>query len=268
MIINTEEDLKGMRTVSEAVALTLRKMHQYVEPGMSTRELDEYGGRLLSQYGARSAPYLVYRFPGHSCISINDEVCHGIPSDKKIIKDGDLVNIDVSAELGGYWSDNGGSVIAGNDVHGQHLLVETSKKILYEAIRAIKAGIKINSIGMLMEKGAKRRGYKVIKNLGGHGVGLGLHEQPDALLNYKDLTDQRRFRKYSVVAIETFINTHSNWAIEQADGFTMTGNMGGFAVQHEHTIVVTDDLPIILTQQNDIWNGLYPAENPEQQNIF
>jgi methionyl aminopeptidase len=181
-------------------------------------------------------------------------VCHGIPSNDKIIQEGDVINIDVSAELNNFWSDNGGSFIVGLDLHQKSHLVNTSREILKKAINNIRGGVKINEIGGLMEKEAKIGGYKVIKNLGGHGIGRGLHEQPDSILNYKDRLDHRRFKKNSVVAIETFITTHSTWAIDADDAFTLIGDKGGFAVQHEHTIVVTDGLPIILTAANGIWD--------------
>src|SRR5690606_1293285 len=103
-----------------------------------------------------------------------------------------------------------------------------------------------------METEAKKRGYKVIKNLGGHGIGRSLHEQPDELLNYRNRYDQRRFKKNSVVAIETFISTNSSQAVELNDGWTMVGNKGGFMVQHEHTIVITDGKPLILTKMNGV----------------
>lgn len=252
MIINSKTDLEGMIQVSEAVAITLKKMQEYARAGMSTKELDDYGGEVLATFGARSAPYLVYRFPGHTCISINNEVCHGIPLSDRIIQKGDLLNIDVSAELNGYWSDNGGSIIVEEDLHEKKHLIDTSIAILRKAITGIHSGVKINEIGGIIEAEARRNGYKVVKNLGGHGIGRGLHEQPDAILNYRDRFDKRRFRKDMVVAIETFITTKSTWAVEQSDGFTMLGDKGGFAVQHEHTIVVTDSLPIILTEKNGI----------------
>jgi methionyl aminopeptidase len=254
MTINNEKDLQGMLAVSKAVAVTLKEMRAYTQPGMSTKQLDNYGGQVLSTFGARSAPHLTYNFPGFTCISLNNEVCHGIPSNDRIIQDGDVINIDVSAELGGYWSDNGGSFIVGQDIHKKNHLVDTSREILKKAINSIKGGVKINEIGGLIEKEVRNAGYKVIKNLGGHGIGRGLHEQPDSILNYKDKLDQRRFRKNSVVAIETFINTDSTWTVELSDGFTLVGDKGGFAVQHEHTIVVTDGLPIILTEANGIWD--------------
>lgn len=243
-----------MKRVSDAVAVTLREMRAYACAGMSTKELDNYGGRLLEQFGARSAPYLTYKFPGHTCISINHEICHGIPSSDNIIREGDLLNIDVSAALAGFWSDNGGSFIVGEDIHKKSGLVDASREILKKAIQTISAGVKINETGGLMEREARKNGYKVIKNLGGHGIGRALHELPDAIMNYRDRFDRRRFRKNSVVAIETFITTASTLAITLPDGFTMVGDKGGFGVQHEHTIIVTDGPPVILTEQNGIWD--------------
>lgn len=254
MSINRAEELIGMKKASEAVALTLKEMRNYAKPGMTTKELDNYGAKILSDFGAKSAPYLTYGFPGWTCISINNEFCHGIPSDNGTLQEGDLVNIDVSAELDGFWSDNGGSFVLGQDINQHQKLIDASQDILRKAIYNIKGGVKISDIGHIMETEAKKRGFKVIKNLGGHGVGRSLHEQPDELMNYKNRFDQRRFRKNSVVAIETFISTNSNYAIELNDGWTMVGNKGGFMAQHEHTIVVTDGKPIILTEMNEIWN--------------
>jgi methionyl aminopeptidase len=158
----------------------------------------------------------------------------------------------VSAELNGFWSDNGASLVVGNDIHQHQKLVDASKEILTKAISNIKGGVKIADIGYLIEMEAKKRGYKVIKNLAGHGIGGSLHEQPDDLLNYKNKFDKRRFKKNSVVAIETFITTTSSHAQQQKDGWTMMGNKGGYMAQHEHTIVVTDGKPIILTEMNGI----------------
>jgi methionyl aminopeptidase len=254
MSITREEELIGMQQASEAVAITLREMSKYAKPGISTKELDEYGAQILADLGAKSAPYLTYGFPGWTCISVGKEFCHGIPSAKRILKDGDLINIDVSAELGGFWSDNGNSFVIGEDIHGHQKLVDASKEILRKTIDSIQGGVKIADIGHLMETEAKIRGYKVIKNLGGHGIGRSLHEQPDELLNYKNRFDHRRFKKNSVVAIETFISTTSTYADTLNDGWTMVGNKGGFMAQHEHTIVITDGKPIILTAMNGVWN--------------
>ena len=254
MSITVEAELIGMQKASEAVAYTLKEMRNYAQPGISTKQLDNYGAKILADFGAKSAPYLTYRFPGWTCISVNNEFCHGIPSEKRILQEGDLVNIDVSAELYGFWSDNGGSFVLGQDINGHQKLIDASKDILHKAIYNIKGGVRISDIGHLIETEAKKRGYKVIKNLTGHGIGKGLHEEPSEIANYRDRTNLTRFKKNSVVAIETFISTASTYAETLYDGWTMVGNRGGFMAQHEHTIVVTDGKPMILTEMNGIWN--------------
>lgn len=254
MSITRESELAGMQKVSEAVAQTLKEMRKFTQPGMSTKELDNYGASILADLGARSAPFLSYGFPGWTCISVNNEFCHGIPSEKRILKEGDLVNVDVSAELNGYWSDNGGSFVLGEDLNHHQQLVEASKQILHKAINSIKGGVLISDIGELIEKEARKRGYKVIKNLTGHGIGKSLHEEPREIANYRDRFNRTRFKKNSVVAIETFISTTSTYTETLQDGWTLVGNKGGFMAQHEHTIVVTDGSPLVLTEMNEIWN--------------
>src|SRR3954464_6999534 len=254
MSITKETDLVGMKKASEAVACTLKEMRNYAQPGMTTKQLDDYGAKVLADFGARSAPYMTYGFPGWTCISVNNEFCHGIPSDKRILKEGDLINIDVSAELDGFWSDNGNSFVLGEDIHQHQKLVTASKEILHKAIYNIKGGVRIADIGEVIETEAKKRGFKVIKNLTGHGVGRSLHEEPSEIANYRDRHNQTRFKKNSVVAIETFITTISTFAETLQDGWTMVGDKGGFMAQHEHTIVVTEGTPIILTEMNGVWN--------------
>ena len=254
MSITTEEELIGMKKISDVVAYTLKEMKDYAQIGMTTKQLDDFGANILKSFGANSAPFTAYKFPGCTCISLNNEFCHGIPSKNRVLKEGDLVNIDVSAELNGFWSDNGNSFVLGQDIHQHQKLVDASKEILHKAISNIKGGVKIADIGYIIETEARKRGYKVIKNLGGHGIGRRLHEQPDELLNYKNISDQRRFKKNSVVAIETFISTTSSYAVELNDGWTMVGNKGGYMAQHEHTIVVTNGQPLILTEMNGVWS--------------
>lgn len=254
MSITKKFELIGMQKASEAVAYALKEMTKFAQIGMTTKELDDFGAKILSDFGAKPAPKLTYGFPGHNCISVNNEFCHGIPSDKRVLNEGDLINIDVSAELNGFWADNGGSFVLGEDIHKHQELVNASKIVLKKAIDNIKGGVRISDIGHLMESDAKKMGYKVIKNLGGHGIGRSLHEQPNDLLNYKDKYDQRRFKKNSVVAIETFISTTSTFAETLNDGWTLVGNRGGYMAQHEHTIVITDNKPIILTEMNGIWD--------------
>lgn len=254
MSITIEAELTGMQKVSEAVATVLKEMREYAKPGISTKQLDDFGGEILNALGAKSAPLLSYGFPGWTCISLNNEIAHGIPSNKRILTEGDLVNIDVSAELDGYWSDNGGSFVLGQDINNHQQLVNTSRRILQKAINNIKGGVRISDIGQLIETEARKSGYTVIKNLTGHGVGRKLHEEPREIANYCDRSNLARFKKNSVVAIETFISTRSTIAQTEKDGWTLTGNKGGFVAQHEHTIVVTNDSPIVLTEMNGIWN--------------
>ena len=253
MSITKASELAGMKKVSDVVAYTLKKMTEYTKPGMTTQQLDDYGAEILKSFGAKSAPHQTYDFPGWTCISVGEEFCHGIPSKNKVLKEGDLINIDVSAVLNGFWSDNGGSFVLGEDVHRHQRLVDASKVILKRAIEHIRGGVRIAQIGRLIETEAKKRGYKVIKNLTGHGIGRSLHEEPVEIANFYDKFNQRRFKKNSVVAIETFISTKSTYAETLNDGWTMVGNRGGFMAQHEHTLVVTDEQPIILTEKNDIF---------------
>ena len=253
MSITKESELIGMKKASEAVALTLKAMRNHARPGMNTKELDDFGRELLMSFGAQSAPTLTYGFPGWTCISINHEIAHGIPSSRKMLREGDLVNIDVSAELNGYWADNGGSFVLGEDVHGHQKLVNTSKTILKKAINNIKGGVRIADVGNLIETEAKKAGYKVIKNLTGHGIGRRLHEAPTEIPNFRDRFNRHRFKKNSVVAVETFISTSSTLAYTGPDDWTLLGNRGGFVAQHEHTIMITDGQPLVFTEMNDTW---------------
>jgi len=252
MSIESTTDLTGIKNAGQAVAITLKKMREYARPGMSTKELDEYGYSVLQSFGANPAPKKDYNFPGYTCISLNDEICHGIPSDQIILKEGDLVNIDVSAELDGFYGDNGGSFILGEDHQQLQPLVDASQEILKIALSKIKSRVKISDVGGIIEREAKKRGFKVIRNLCGHGTGRKLHEAPEEIPNYKDRFNKGRFRKNSVVALETFISTKSKWAYEMPNGWTLSTKKNGFVAQHEHTIVVTDGYPIVVTKENGI----------------
>lgn len=254
MSITKEYELLGMQAASHAVAGTLRAMREHARPGMTAKELDDFGGEMLNKLGAKSAPRLTYGFPGWTCISVNNEVAHGIPSEHKILREGDLINIDVSAELNGFWSDNGGSFVLGQDTLGHSKLVDASKRILRKALGNIKGGVRIADIGKLIETEARKSGYTVIRNLTGHGIGRSLHEEPHEIANFYNRYNTTRFRKNSVVAIETFISTASTIASTQRDGWTLVGSRGGYVAQHEHTIIVTDGKPVILTEINGIFD--------------
>lgn len=252
MSVETKGDFQGIQEAARAVAITLSKMRGYARPGMSTQELDEYGYQLLQSFGSIPAPRKDYNFPGYTCISVNQEVCHGIPRADKILQDGDLVNIDVSAELNGFYGDNGCSFILGQDRQNLAPLVEASREILYLALRQVRSRVKIADVGGFIEKEARKRGFRVIKNLCGHGIGRRLHESPEEIPCFRDRMNRGRFRKNSVIALETFISTGGKYAYETSDGWTMKADGGSFVAQHEHTIIVTDEEPIILTKENGI----------------
>ena len=137
MSITNENELTGMQKASAAVAKTLKAMCDYAKVGMSTKELDEYGAKILAEYGAKSAPALTYNFPGWTCISVDNEFCHGVPAADRLLQEGDLINIDVSAELGGFWADNGASFVTGQDIHNHQKLIDASKEILQKTIKNI-----------------------------------------------------------------------------------------------------------------------------------
>lgn len=252
MIVETEEDYEKMKAASHAVALVLKKMKDFVEIGMSTKEIDVYGGKLLEEMGAKSAPFVEYKFPGFTCISINNEACHGVPSSKTILKNGDLVNIDVSANLDGYYGDNGCSFILGEDIQNLSPLVNASHEILTKAIAHIKPGVKINAIGELINNEARKRGFNVIRNICGHGIGKKLHDEPSEIACWKDRMNRTRFRKNSAIALETFISTKAKFVYEQEDGWTLSTKDGSFVAQHEHTMIIRDGIPEILTWENGI----------------
>ncbi|HYG03253.1 MAG TPA: M24 family metallopeptidase, partial [Chryseosolibacter sp.] len=172
----------------------------------------------------------------------------------KILHEGDLVNIDVSAELNGYWSDNGGSFVLGQDINGHQSLVDASKNILEKTISRIKGGVKIAEVGGFIEAESRKAGYTVIRNLTGHGIGRKLHETPHEIANYRDRDNHQCFRKNMVIALETFISTRSTIARTTPDGWTLVGNNGGYVAQHEHTMIVTDNEPVVLTLDNGLFD--------------
>jgi methionyl aminopeptidase len=247
MTVRNPFELDKLRRIGQIVAETLHIMKNSVEEGMTTKALDAIGAANLRKYGAVSAPMKTYKFPGATCISINDEIAHGIPSDRKI-KRGDFINLDVSAELDGFYADTGYTFVFGEPVAEIKRLCECSKRALDKAVHAARAGEKFNRIGRIIENEARSHGFETIKNLTGHGTGSALHEFPDHLLNYYDPRQKGSFSKGMVVAIETFVSTGADHAEESGDGWTLTTSDMSFVAQYEHSLVVTDKEPIILTQ--------------------
>ncbi len=246
MSIETENDLAALRKIGKIVAQCLQYMGSKLEPGMTTHELDELGRAFLEKHGAKSAPELVYQFPGATCISVNEEAAHGIPGPKKLAA-GDLVNIDVSAELDGYFADTGGSFVMPPESELKVNLCEATKRALQAALKAARAGQKLNVIGAAIEKEARKNNLTVIHNLGSHGVGRWLHEEPEFIPGYFDKRDKRHLKEGQVITIEPFLSTGATEVFDTGDGWTLGTKKGIFTAQYEHTMVITRGQPIILT---------------------
>lgn len=246
MTIRNQEDLDKLRRVGKVTAETLSIMREAAVVGISTKELDRIGFEYFSRFRAKSAPQLMYKFPGSTCISLNTEIAHGIPNDR-ILKEGDLVNIDVSLELDGYFADTGATLIVGQDRRNLSNLLEVSEKALGLALTKAKTGERLNSIGKSIEQTANRNGYKVIRTLCGHGVGKSLHEEPFDICNYYEPRDRRILKSGQVIAVETFVSTGAEDFIEDSDGWTLRTPDGSFTAQFEHSVVITERGPLILT---------------------
>lgn len=247
MTVETEDDVAALKRIGRIVACVLREMLDAAEPGMTTRELDSVGEQLLEQYGARSAPRLIYGFPGSTCISINEEAAHGIPSDR-VIRAGDVLNVDVSAELEGYFADTGGTKIVLPAKPQKTRLCDATRTALEQAMKQARAGRPINGIGAAIQRTANAFGFKVIENLGSHGIGRALHEAPEHIPGYFDSRDRRILKDGMVITIEPFLSTRSRTVTETSDGWTLVGGHGNLSAQYEHTMIITKSEPIVVTQ--------------------
>ena len=227
------------------MAKTLESMQRYAEPGITTLELDQYGERLLAAAGAVSAPRKTYDFPGATCISINEEAAHGIPGPRKLAA-GDMVNIDVSAELDGYYADTGGSFLIPPSDTLKEKLCEATLRARAAGIKAARAGEPINKVSRAIQRAAQMQGFKVVRNLSSHGVGAALHEEP-TIRNYFDPRDTECLHAGQVITIEPFLSNCAHHVVELEDGWTLAGKPGSLFAQYEHTIVVTRGTPIIVT---------------------
>lgn len=245
MTVESDNDLVHLKQVGGIVRQTLQEMARHVRPGITTAELDEIGGRFLDRHGARSAPRLAYGFPGHTCISINDEAAHGIPG-SRALRAGDLVNIDVSAERDSYWVDTGASFPVGAVSAAAERLCAHTKTALRKAVYAAKAGRPINVIGKTVEREARRGGYNIIRELAGHGVGRHVHEPP-RVSNVYQPKDRQRLTEGLVITIEPFLTEGTGAIREAEDGWTLKTRDGHVSAQYEHSLVVTRGNPIVLT---------------------
>ncbi|PJF09781.1 type I methionyl aminopeptidase [Pseudorhodobacter sp. MZDSW-24AT] len=247
MTITQQDDLESLQTIGRIVANTLQAMAGAMEPGMTTRELDQIGRALLERDGAISAPESTYDFPGATCISVNEEIAHGIPGNR-VLHDGDLVNIDVSASKDGFFADTGASVRLGAIPPALEQLCRDGKRAMDIGIAQVGHDKPIAGIGNAIGRFAARRGYTLIRNLASHGIGRALHEEPTEVATWPNRRDRRRLHKGLVLTVEPFLSNGGHWAETTArDDWTLYSQPPAWVVQYEHTVVTTANGALIVT---------------------
>ena len=255
MILSPSDDitLQGMRAAGACAAHILHQVLQAVAPGITTAELDALAMRMMEDYGAQSAPMVTYDFPGATCISVNDEIAHGIPGPRRIMQ-GDVVNVDVSLSLHGFFSDNAATVAVSPVPQEIDALIEAARSARDTAVEKIRHGVPFRLMGRVFQMHARRIGVQVMRDLCSHGIGLKLHEDPSEILGYEDRRDARRFRSGQVLTVEPFLSTGNAITRTADDGWTLMNAPQKHSAQFEHTIWVQDDRPpeIFTTVPKDL----------------
>jgi methionyl aminopeptidase len=244
--VESEADLAGLQRAGRVVALALAAMRDAVPPGLTTAELDAIGAAVFRRHGARSAPQLAYGFPGVNCISLDDEAVHGTPSPARRIAAGDLVTLDVTAELDGYVADAATTVEAGSGTAAGRRLIRTAAAALGRGLRAGRGGRPISAIGAAVEREVTRRGFAVVPALGGHGVGRAIHEPP-WVPNVDDPRHDAPLTDGLVLTVEPVVGAGGR-VVERGDGWTVATLDGSRCAHVEHTIVVRRGRPLVLTR--------------------
>jgi len=245
MSITTEEELVGMQAAGVIARKVLEAMKQQVRPGVTTAQLDAIGNRAMLEHGARSAPAMVYGFPGGSCISVNDEVVHGIPGERALAA-GDLVKLDVTIEKDGFMADTAATVAVGAVSPERSRLMECAERAFFKAMLVARAGFRVFEIGRAVEKEVRRSGFSVVRPLCGHGIGRTIHEDPQ-VPNFLDLQARSILTEGLVITVEPIIAAGTGEEFLAEDGWTVRTVDQSMAAHYEHTIVITRGKPIVLT---------------------
>jgi methionyl aminopeptidase len=243
--ITGPEEFEAMRAAGKIVRRVIDAMKERVRPGVTTKELDEVGAAVMREHGAQSAPQLVYNFPGANCISLNDEAVHGIPSDRQV-KEGDLLKLDVTIEKDGFMADAAVTVAVGEVTATSQELIACAERAFQKATLVARAGFLVSDIGRAVEKEVRRSGFSVIRDLGGHGIGRTIHEDP-RIPNYADPAANQILTEGLVITIEPIIAAGSGRAIVGKDGWTVLTADHRPSAHYEHTLVITKRAPILLT---------------------
>lgn len=245
MSIDSEDELAGMELAGKVTRAVLNGMKAAVRPGVSTGELDEAGAAIMHGLGARSAPRLVYGFPGYSCISVNDEVVHGVPGKRKLVN-GDLVKLDVTVEVGGYMADACETVAVGTVNQQGRELMECAARAFQAGLAVVRPGARAYDIGREVQRIVSGAGYWVVRELTGHGIGRTIHERP-TIPNEFDRRCADVLNEGLVFTIEPMIAAGTSRTITLKDGWTVRTRDRSRSAHHEHTLVVTREGARILT---------------------
>jgi methionyl aminopeptidase len=246
MSIESSADWDGLRAVSAVVNRTLGLLTKAVEPGITTGELDGLAARFLKSCRARSAPAMVYGFPGTVLISVNEAIVHGIPGNRVIAR-GDLVSLDVTVELDGYIADAARSVVVPDGSPAALRLTECAKSAFERGLEVATAGVKVNEIGRAVSREVRRQGFAVVKGLAGHGVGRTIHEPP-TVSNEWDRWQRDVLTEGLVITIEPMVSAGSAQPVEEQDGWTIRTRDRSLAAHYEDTLVITKGVPLVLTR--------------------
>lgn len=242
----SREEIKLMKMAGDIVAQVHRAMRDAVKPGVSTKELDDIAYEIIKANKAIPT-FKGYRgFPASICASINDEVVHGIPSDKRILKDGDIIAVDVGATFHGLVGDSAWTYAVGEISDDNKRLMEGTEKALMAAIDKMRAGNTLNDVGGAVEDVAKEYKLGIVRQYGGHGVGRNMHEEP-FVFNYR-AGDSTILKPGMTIAIEPMLNLGCDEVFEHEDGWTVSTLDKRASAHFEHTILVTENDPVILTQ--------------------
>lgn len=247
IVLKTERELKLMREAGRISAGALKLVGEAVEPGVSTAELDRIAERYILSQGAKPNFKGYNGFPATACISINDQVIHGIPSKKQIIRKGDIVSVDLGAVFEGYHGDNAATFAAGDISLEAQRLMDTTRQSLYEGIKMARAGGRIGDISSAVQQYVEARGYSVVRQYVGHGVGASLHEAPE-VPNFGTAGRGVRLLPGMTLAIEPMVNMGSERVKVMPDGWTVLTVDGKLSAHFEHTVVITADGPQVLTK--------------------
>ena len=245
MSINGPEELESLRAAGAVVRRVLEAMKREVRPGITTKQLDDVGSQVIEENGARSAPAMVYGFPGANCISLNEEAVHGIPGDRAL-RAGDLLKLDVTVEKDGFMADAAETVAVGAVSREAERLIACAQRAFTKAMLVARAGFRVSEIGRAVEREVRKDGFSVIRELGGHGIGRTIHEEP-RVPNYADPQARHVLTEGLVITVEPIIAAGSGRAFLAQDGWTMKTADRRPSAHYEHTIVITQGTPLVLT---------------------